>query len=851
MQGGWGVPIRRTPSPGDPVLLRNPAARLRRTGLAVLCLVLTAPAAASASHNAYLDVVRPNQAGCQVKGTLALPAPSDAPQGLSSNFYGYIVTAVTAAGEVSPACPPNVTRVDGTTNPPQNSVLVQWNATPGAVAYRIYRGTFDPINNQFVAPPQALVFAPGSPPATSLPATAVCPPGGTGNGPRCVFQDKGGPTAPQFPPAQAPEQTQSGSHPDLTIEQRNDYGGSNPNSPATDTSDDPYTVQNQPFTNALKSTQFSFPPGLLANPRATRDASGNVVVCKLTGPNSLLGDPNKFGSDDADEDRCPRNTLVGTVQSLTRTPQGLVPTAGDIYNGEIKGGEAARLFIVLRPACSADSFIAKQTASCNAINQGNPNPNKRAEVEKQFLAAVSTINARSAGVYGIDVNVVEAEDDHELASTLNVLLPIGPGGAYQRNAQAVIPVQVRRITQRLFGVADQGTADTSDDVPFVSLPTSCGTHTMGVTTTTHADATPDTGTNTFNTTGCENLPFTPEVEGTVDASGGQDKQGGHPALTVTVRQTEDEAATRSAKVTLPETLTANVAGLERPCASEEQLAANQCPAEATVGTATAKSPLLGEPLSGPIVAVAQASDLPKLVVLLRGQLSLRLEAFISLDTTTKPGEILIVNSFPSVPDLPLAEFTLNLKGGDRGLLTNADPLCQRTEAGSLSGTFTGHNGKDAAVSAPLRVVGSGTCPVVVIPDPKLTGRLKGVRRNRADLQLDVTRAGVIGVHRIGQVVVTLPKGLKINRRAARRRLVVTADGQRVPRSRYTVSSNGVTVHESAEGVNALRVRIRPRALRESRAIRRKGTRQRLTFRVRVLDYKPKAFPLSVRLKPRS
>ena len=46
---------------------------------------------------------------------------------------------------------------------------------------------------------------------------------------------------------------------------------------------------------------------------------------------------------------------------------------------------------------------------------------------------------------------------------------------------AAIPIQVQKITQYLFGKADQGTADASDDVPFVLMPTSCAAKTFGVT----------------------------------------------------------------------------------------------------------------------------------------------------------------------------------------------------------------------------------------------------------------------------------------------------------------------------------------------------------------------------------
>jgi hypothetical protein len=1218
--------------------------------LAVLLFGLL-PSTASASHSAYLDAVSPTVAGCQVKGLFGIPAPSGS-GALPASVYIYIVTAVTATGEVAPSCPPQTIPVNGTAS--QNSALIQWNQTPGAVGYKIYRGTINPATGAVLTPPQALIFAAG--PVTTLPKTSVCPP--SGNGPRCFFQDNGGSNASGlFPPAGAAAAPQAGGHPDLQITQRVDYGGTDPNSPATNTTDDPYP--NDPNTSpaALKSDFISFPPGLVANPRATG-------VCPLEGPNSLLGDPNKFGSDDVDEDKCPRSTLVGTVQSLTRTPSGLSPTQGDIYNGETKAGEPARLFIVLRPLCSAGSPVAPGSATCSAVLGASTPPR---QVEKQFLAAVSTINARTDGTYGIDVHVVEAEDDSDLSPTLAVLVP-NPAAANALVRGGTIPIQVRQITQRLFGYADQGTADPADDVPFVTLPTSCGVKTMTTSKTTHADPVAAGGSATFTTTGCDSvpfdatteatsdtsqaeypvgfgnssvlggnddpihqshirkitatfppglvlssssgaviqaigaqlgtvtgfsdelgdltgtltlqsvgtdaaghfngsfvvratvkdtkpgtstvlvldgtttadqatgqlkavfdnlpevpfkrlelkfnggpnaplvnpptcgantvrqdiepwsgtaavaatttytttfdgvagacpskrgfaptlgataspltagaftalttninrgdreqalagftldlpkgmlaklgtipfcpsasadlgtcaasskvgsvqiaagtgpspvslpgtislaepvpgsgdvaslvvaipvkvgpfdvgtvvsrarlqilfdpevgvrvtttaklptiaggipvrvrslelkidapgfqrnptscarkdfvatftsqgdpttpttaaeggatntstapfqatdcdkLPFAPKVAGTVDATG-QSAKGSHPALTVTVSQNDDESATRSARVTLPNTLTANLAGLATPC-TEAQLAAAQCPAGATVGDASATSPLIPVPLSGPIVAIEQTGDLPKLAVLLNGPLNVRLDATILLDTTTRAGQTLIVNSFPSIPDVPLSRFTLKLKGGATGLLTNAVSLC--SGAGDLVGTFTGHNGKTADVSSPLLLAGLSTkCAPAA---PSTDGVLFGVKRGRADLSLEISREGAKAADRIKSVRLTLPKGVSVNKSGAKRRLDVVGGGKKLARKTTKTTSKRVTVSGLGTGKSTLRLHFRPGSLKLSKAVRRKGKSQTLSFKLHIVDRSNRVYNVTVKLKPRS
>jgi hypothetical protein len=404
-----------------------------------------------------------------------------------------------------------------------------------------------------------------------------------------------------------------------------------------------------------------------------------------------------------------------------------------------------------------------------------------------------------------------------------------------------IPVRVRKLDLLI------------DKAGFQRNPSSCSNREFRATFTSQGDpTTPATAAEGgatssrsigYTATGCDALPFAPRVSGTVDAGNRQDAKGGHPALTVTVRQNDDEAATRSARVTLPGTLTANLAGLENPC-TEAQLAANQCPALATVGEATATSPLVPVPLSGPIVAITQASDLPKLAILLRGPLSVRLDAFVAVDTTTVSGQSLIVNTFPSIPDVPLSTFTLKLKGGAQGLLTNAVSLC--SGAGRLAGTFQAHNGKSADVVSDLAVTGARACPAV---RPTALGTISGVKRGRIDLTVDVGRDDAKGNLRMKSVRITLPKGLTVRKSAARRR--ADLGGRRISRSRLSLSSRRLTVSRLGKGLARVELRLRPGALKASRAIRRRGTRQTIRIKVRAVDRANRAYNFTLSLKPKS
>jgi hypothetical protein len=794
--------------------------RVRRAAglLAVVIGLLALPGSALAAHTAYLDAVSPTQPGCQVKGLWGIPA--NVGGGLPTNVYFYTVTAVTAAGETNPCGAQPVSIA----NPPNNGALLQWNATPGALAYKVYRAAGNPPVNQ-----GALQATPA---VTTFPPSALCV---LAQGQRCRFVDGGqyapDGTAPPATPAAAP---QSGGHPDLTITQRVDYGGANNNSPAADpATDDPFPndPNGQPAT--LKTDVFHFPAGLLANPLATRDQQGVVTRCPLTGPNSLLGDPNRYGSDDPAEDTCPRASLVGTIQSVSRTPSGYSLTQGDIYNGATKGSEAARLFIALRPVCSAGSPVAPGSATCTA---GLGASNR--EVEKQFLAGVSTIVRRGDGIYAVDVATVEAESDHELAPALNVLAP-NPNNNNRYARVGQIPIQVRQIRQSLFGSADQASASTADDVPFVYLPTACGDHVMTADKTTHASSTVSTASRTFTTTECDKLPFAPTLD--VSAGGkGLTAKGAHPAFTATIRQANGEAATKSAQVTLPKSLTANIAGLTTQC-TEQQLGANQCPAASIIGQARAVSPLAPGPLTGPVVAVEQAGDLPKLVVLLTGPLSVRLDATIQLDAST-PGVIRIVNRFGSIPDLPLSEFTLGLKGGTGGILTNASDLC--SGGGKVDAVFTGHNAKVATIAPELGVTREDC------PKTKITAKatLRRVKSGSPTMTLSISRIGAPAGERITGVRIRLPNGLA-GRSAKKTRVTVS---RTLSRSAYKLSRGALRItNVGTGGAQTVKATFRKGSLKAGSKLRRKGRKQTLTFKVRVTDASNRVYNLNVRVKPKS
>src|SRR5439155_5890305 len=134
-------------------------------------------------------------------------------------------------------------------------------------------------------------------------------------------------------------------------------------------------------------------------------------------------------------------------------------------------------------------------------------------------------------------------------------------------------------------------------------------------------------------------------------------------------QQPGEAATKSTKVTLGPPLGPNTGALANVCSVGDYNADN-CPSGSQVGSATAITPLLATPLTGPVRLVENPGGLPHVVVYLSGLINVRLVGDVTLasaGTTT---------TFAGIPDVPLSRFTLDFNGGSGGLLSATADLCK-------------------------------------------------------------------------------------------------------------------------------------------------------------------------------
>jgi hypothetical protein len=183
----------------------------------------------------------------------------------------------------------------------------------------------------------------------------------------------------------------------------------------------------------------------------------------------------------------------------------------------------------------------------------------------------------------------------------------------------------------------------------------------------------------YQAASCASLAFKPKLSLSLK---GKTKRGGHPALTATVTPRSGDANIGGAVVRLPHSAFLEQSHIRTVC-TRVQFAANQCPAGSIYGSAEAKTPLLDQPLSGPVYLRSSNHNLPDLVVALHGEFDIDLVGRID---SSKGG---IRSSFESAPDAPVTTFTLSMQGGKKGLIVNSRNLCSSTNR-ALS-EFTGQN----------------------------------------------------------------------------------------------------------------------------------------------------------------
>ncbi len=238
---------------------------------------------------------------------------------------------------------------------------------------------------------------------------------------------------------------------------------------------------------------------------------------------------------------------------------------------------------------------------------------------------------------------------------------------------------------------------TIDKPGFAYNPTSCGSKSVGGRMQSTGGTVADRAVG-LQFDNCSRLGFSPKMR--MQLTGvRQLRQGKHPGLKARVSQPSSQANIASAVVKLPKSLALDPRNSQVVCGFEAGKRAD-CPPRTRIGWATAASPVLNRKLAGPVYLVQgirvdpttgnTIRTLPSLLAKLNGEIRINVRGVTSVENGK------LVTTFGSVPDAPVTQFNMNIRGGKRGILaaTGRPRLCSRRQV-AVNG-LTGHNGKRAA-----------------------------------------------------------------------------------------------------------------------------------------------------------
>jgi hypothetical protein len=188
----------------------------------------------------------------------------------------------------------------------------------------------------------------------------------------------------------------------------------------------------------------------------------------------------------------------------------------------------------------------------------------------------------------------------------------------------------------------------------------------------------------FHADNCGSLGFTPRMR--IKQLGGRKAttRSRNPKLRIDLWTTPGDANLSSLTVALSNAYAIDQRHLSNLC-SEAELAATRCAGRNPIGFASTQTPLLDQPLKGPVYAVSGSGGLPRLAFILAGQVTIIPRADASTDARGR-----LNTTVPVIPDAPIGHFEMTVFGGRRGYLVNTRDVCRHAPVTEVR--YVGQNG---------------------------------------------------------------------------------------------------------------------------------------------------------------
>jgi hypothetical protein len=265
-----------------------------------------------------------------------------------------------------------------------------------------------------------------------------------------------------------------------------------------------------------------------------------------------------------------------------------------------------------------------------------------------------------------------------------------------------LPLRLRGLPLQLQHI--NVTVERPGNQEFQFNPTNCSPMKIQATLTGAQGATYPASSN-FQVANCSSLPFHPTL--TASTKGNASKANG-ANFTVKVTSSPGQANIAKTKLVLPITLPARLTTIQKAClAATFEANPAACPEGSNIGSATAVTPVLKKPLTGPAYLVSHGNAaFPDVEFVLQGE-----GITLILDGQTDIKKGITTSTFNAVPDAPVTTFETVLPAGPHSALTSNVPESKHFSlCGSklvIPTTITGQNGVVIQQKTKVPVLGCG------------------------------------------------------------------------------------------------------------------------------------------------
>jgi hypothetical protein len=298
---------------------------------------------------------------------------------------------------------------------------------------------------------------------------------------------------------------------------------------------------------------------------------------------------------------------------------------------------------------------------------------------------LSIVNPAKAGPFDLGQVVVRARIEVDPISTVLTITTDTTGPYKIPTILDGIPLQIQHVNVSI------------DRPGFTFNPTNCSPLAITGSLTSDQGATQALSVP-FQITNCAVLAFKPKLVAKTNGKTSR-SQGASLSVKLTYPAGPYDANIARVKVDLPKQLPSRLTTLQQAC-SAATFNANPaaCPPASIVGHATASTPVMPVPLTGPAYFVSHGGEqFPDLIIVLQGY-----GATVHLIGSTFINEKTGVTSstFKTIPDVPVGTFELTLPQGKYSALAANGNLCT-TKKLTMPTLFVAQNGATIHTSTPI------------------------------------------------------------------------------------------------------------------------------------------------------